>query len=206
MAIVAYVPATMKTALALLITLAVAAHADVGQPAQNFTLKSAAGNDVSLSDFQGKVVVLEWTNPGCPFVKKHYGSGNMQKLQKEATARGVVWLSICSSAPGKQGNLSAEEAAKLTASNGSAATAYLLDENGKVGQLYGAKRTPEMYVINKEGTLVYHGAIDDKKTPDPADIPGAKNYVEAALGEVLAGKPVSAPQTEAYGCSVKYGE
>jgi len=196
----------MKTALVLLIALALAAHADVGQPAQNFTLKSAAGKDVSLSDFQGKVVVLEWTNSGCPFVQKHYGSGNMQKLQKDATAKGVVWLSICSSAPGKQGNLSANEAIKLTASNGSSATAYLLDENGKVGQLYGAKRTPEMYVINKEGTLVYHGAIDDKKTPDPADIPGAKNFVAAALDEVLAGKPVSTPQTEAYGCSVKYGE
>ena len=196
----------MTTALVLLIALALAAHADVGQPAQNFTLKSAAGKDVSLSDFQGKVVVLEWTNSGCPFVQKHYGSGNMQKLQKDATAKGVVWLSICSSAPGKQGNLSANEAIKLTASNGSSATAYLLDENGKVGQLYGAKRTPEMYVINKEGTLVYHGAIDDKKTPDPADIPGAKNFVAAALDEVLAGKPVSTPQTEAYGCSVKYGE
>lgn len=196
----------MKTAFALLIALAVAAHADVGQPAKNFTLKSAVGKAVSLSDFKGKVVVLEWTNPGCPFVKKHYGSGNMQKLQKDATAKGVVWLSICSSAPGKQGNMSGEEAAKLAAENGSVPTAYLLDEDGKVGQLYGAKRTPEMYVINKEGTLVYHGAIDDKKTPDPADIAGAKNFVAAALDEVLAGKPVSTPQTEAYGCSVKYAK
>lgn len=196
----------MKNVLALLIVLAVAAHAEVGGPAQNFTLKSAAGKEVSLSDFQGKVVVLEWTNPGCPFVRKHYGSGNMQKLQKDALAKGVVWLSICSSAPGKQGNLSADEAVKLTASNWSAATAYLLDEDGKVGRIYGAKRTPEMYVINKQGTLVYHGAIDDKKTPDPADIPGAKNYVADALDEVLAGNPVSTPQTEAYGCSVKYGE
>ena len=196
----------MKTAIAFLIALAFAAHAEVGDPAQNFTLKSAAGSAVSLADFKGKVVVLEWTNPGCPFVKKHYGSGNMQKLQKDAATKGVVWLSICSSAPGKQGNLSAEDAAKLCASNGSAATAYLLDDNGKVGQLYGAKRTPEMYVINKEGKLVYHGAIDDKKTPDPADIAGAKNYVAAALDEVLAGQPVSTPNTEAYGCSVKYGE
>lgn len=188
------------------LSLLVAAHADIGQPAQNFTLKSAAGKEVSLSDFKGKVVVLEWTNPGCPFVKKHYGSGNMQKLQKDAAAKDVVWLSICSSAPGKQGNMSAAEAVKANAENGSAATAYLLDEDGKVGQLYGAKRTPEMYVINKDGTLVYHGAIDDKKTPDPADIAGAKNYVTAALGDVLAGKPVSTPKTEAYGCSVKYGE
>ncbi|MCX6969849.1 MAG: thioredoxin family protein [Verrucomicrobia bacterium] len=196
----------MKKALALLIVLVSAVYAEVGEPAQNFTLKSAAGKEVSLSDFKGKVVVLEWTNPGCPFVKKHYGSGNMQKLQKDATAKGVVWLSICSSAPGKQGNMSAGDAAKASAENGSAATAYLLDEDGKVGQLYGAKRTPEMYVINKDGTLVYHGAIDDKKTPDPADIAGAKNYVAAALDDVLAGKPVSTPQTEAYGCSVKYGE
>lgn len=196
----------MKKAIALLIVLATAVYAEVGETAQNFTLKSAAGKEVSLSDFKGKVVVLEWTNPGCPFVIKHYGSGNMQKLQKDAAAKGVVWLSICSSAPGKQGNMSAGDAAKAIAANGSAATAYLLDEDGKVGQLYGAKRTPEMYVISKDGTLVYHGAIDDKKTPDPADIAGAKNYVVAALGDVLAGKPVSTPQTEAYGCSVKYGE
>ncbi|MEI6492200.1 MAG: thioredoxin family protein [Verrucomicrobiota bacterium] len=196
----------MKNVLALLIVLAASAYAEVGEAAPNFTLKSAAGGDVSLSDFPGKVVVLEWTNSGCPFVQKHYGSGNMQKLQKDATGKGVVWLSICSSAPGKQGNLSAEEAAALCASNGSAATAYLLDGDGKVGRLYGAKRTPEMYVINKEGVLVYHGAIDDKKTPDPADIPGAKNFVAAALDELLAGKPVATPKTEAYGCSVKYGE
>jgi len=196
----------MKTAIAILIALAAVLHADVGAPAPDFTLKSAAGKDVSLSDFKGKVVVLEWTNSGCPFVIKHYGSGNMQKLQKDATAKGVVWLSICSSAPGKQGGLSADEAAKLCAGNGSAATAYLLDPDGKAGRLYAAKRTPEMYVISKEGKLVYHGAIDDKKTPDPADIPGAKNHVVAALDEVLVGKPVSTPQTEAYGCSVKYGE
>ncbi|MFZ4773990.1 MAG: thioredoxin family protein [Terrimicrobiaceae bacterium] len=194
----------MKKSFALLLLLTVSAFAGVGEPAPDFTLKNCAGKDVSLSDFKGKTVVLEWTNPGCPFVVKHYGSGNMQKLQKEATAKGVVWLSICSSAPGKQGNMSPAEAAKNCAANGSAATAYLLDEDGKVGQLYGAKRTPEMYVINKTGTLVYQGAIDDKKSPDPADIAGAKNYVVTALDEVLAGKPVSTPKTEAYGCSVKY--
>ena len=196
----------MKTALAILLALATAAHAQVGKPAPDFTLKSSEGKEVSLSAFKGKVVVLEWTNKGCPFVKKHYGSGNMQKLQKDAVAKGVVWLSICSSAPGKQGHLSAAEAVQDCAKNGSAATAYLLDEDGKVGQLYGAKRTPEMYVINKEGVLVYHGAIDDKKSPDPADIASAKNYVTAALDEVLAGKPVSTPTTEAYGCSVKYAQ
>ena len=199
-------PVTMKKAIALLIVLATAAYAEVGEPAKDFTLKSAAGKEVSLSDYKGKVVVLEWTNTGCPFVKKHYGSGNMQKLQKDAAAKGVVWLTICSSAPGKQGNLSAADASKLVAEEGAAPAAYLIDEDGKVGQLYGAKRTPEMYVINKEGTLVYHGAIDDKKSPDPADIASSKNHVVAALDEVLAGKPVSTPKTEAYGCSVKYGQ
>jgi peroxiredoxin len=203
---VVYVPATMKTALTLLLALVTAAFAEVGDKAPDFTLKSAAGKDVSLADFKGKVVVLEWTNSGCPFVHKHYDSGNMQKLQKEAAAKGVVWLSICSSAPGKQGNITGEDATKLIAANGASPTAYLFDGDGKVGQLYGAKRTPEMYVINKDGVLAYHGAIDDKKSPDPADIAGAKNYVAAALDELLAGKPVSTPKTEAYGCSVKYGE
>lgn len=196
----------MKYAIAILLALVTAAHAQIGKPAPDFTLKSAEGNDVSLSSFKGKVVVLEWTNSGCPFVQKHYGSGNMQKLQKDATANGVVWLSICSSAPGKQGHLSAAEAADIRAKSGSSATAYLLDEDGKVGQLYGAKRTPEMFVINQDGVLAYHGAIDDKKSPDPADIAGAKNYVAAALSEVLAGKPVTTPSTEAYGCSVKYAQ
>jgi peroxiredoxin len=194
----------MKIALTLLVALAAAVQAQVGSPAPDFTLTDSAGKAVSLSNFKGKAVVLEWTNPGCPFVVKHYGSGNMQKLQKEAVNQGVVWLSICSSAPGKQGHMTPAEAAKTCDEKGSNATAYLLDEDGKVGRLYNAKRTPEMYVINPEGILVYHGAIDDKKSPDPADIPAAKNHVAAALDEVLAGKPVSTPATEAYGCSVKY--
>ena len=196
----------MKKALALLIAVATAAYAqvEVGKPAPDFTLKDCAGKEHKLSDFKGKPVVLEWVNHGCPFVKKHYGPGNMQKLQKDAAAKGVVWLSICSSAPGKQGHMSAADANKMCGEVGAAAAAYLLDEDGKVGQLYGAKRTPEMYVINADGVLVYHGAIDDKKSPDPADIAGAKNYVSVAIEEVLAGKPVSTPKTEAYGCSVKY--
>lgn len=196
----------MKKALFLLFAFAAILHADVGAPAPGFTVKSATGKNVSLSDYKGKVVVLEWMDDGCPFVGKHYGTGNMQKLQSEAAAKGVVWLSICSSAPGKHGHLTPEEALAYCAKTGSAATAFLLDEDGKVGRLYNAKRTPEMYVINKEGILVYHGAIDDRKTPDPADIAGAKNYVAAAIDEVLAGKPVSTPKTEAYGCSIKYGE
>lgn len=196
----------MKTALALLIALATVAHAqvEVGKPAPDFILKDCSGKEHSLSDFKGKTVVLEWVNHGCPFVVKHYSSGNMQKLQKDATAKDVVWLSICSSAPGKQGHMTGEDAAKKCEAIGSAATAYLLDEDGKVGRLYGAKVTPEMYIINKDGVLVYHGAIDSKKSTDAADIAGATNHVAVALEEVLAGKPVTTATTTAYGCSVKY--
>lgn len=196
----------MKKALVLLLAIVTVAQAGVGDPAPGFTLKSASGKDVSLSDFKGRTVVLEWTTPGCPFVKKHYDSGNMQKLQKETVDKGIVWLTICSSGPGKQGYLTPEEALKATSENGLASTAYLMDEDGKVGRLYDAKRTPEMYVINKEGVLVYHGAIDDKKSPDPADIAGAKNHVMAAIEDLLSGKPVSTPKTEAYGCSIKYAQ
>ena len=197
----------MKKALFLLLAVASFAHAEVqvGQPAPDFTLQDCKGKNISLSDYKGKVVVLEWVNHGCPFVVKHYGSGNMQKLQADATAKGVVWLSICSSAPGKQGHMSPADALKSCGEKKSAATAYLLDESGKVGKQYGAKRTPEMYVLDANGVLVYHGAIDDKKSTDPGDIAGAKNHVAAAIEEVLAGKPVSTPKTEAYGCSVKYG-
>jgi len=198
----------MKKALVILLAAAAIANAEVGigKPAPDFTLPDCSGKNVSLSDFKGKPVVLEWVNHGCPFVVKHYGSGNMQKLQADATAKGVVWISICSSAPGKQGHLAAAAAAKNCMEKKSAATAYLLDESGEVGKKYGAKRTPEMYVVDASGVLVYHGAIDDKKSADPGDIAGAKNHVAAALEEVLAGKPVSTPLTEAYGCSVKYAD
>jgi peroxiredoxin len=161
---------------------------------------------VSLSDFKGKVVVLEWTNYSCPFVVKHYGSGNMQKLQADAAAKGVVWLAICSSGPNQQGHAAPADALKACTERKSAATAYLIDESGATGRAYGAKRTPEMYVINADGILVYKGAIDDKKSVDPADIATAKNLVAAAIDETLAGKPVSTPETEAYGCSVKYAK
>jgi len=191
--------------LLLAITTWVHAAAEVGKPAPAFTLQSCEAKPVSLSDFKGKVVVLEWTNHSCPFVVKHYGTGNMQKLQADATAKGVVWLSICSSAPGKQGHAAPADALKACTERNSAATAYLIDESGATGHAYGAKRTPEMYVINADGILVYHGAIDDKKSADPADIALAKNYVAAAIDETLAGKPVSNPETEAYGCSIKYG-
>jgi peroxiredoxin len=198
----------MKRSLLLLLALATWVHADaeIGKPAPAFTLPTCESKSVSLSDFKGKVVVLEWTNYSCPFVVKHYGSGNMQKLQADAAAKGVVWLSICSSAPNQQGHATPADALKACTEKKSAATAYLIDESGATGRAYGAKRTPEMYVINADGILVYKGAIDDKKSVDPADIATAKNLVAAAIDETLAGKPVSTPETEAYGCSIKYAK
>ncbi len=195
--------ATTAFVLATIIGTVIAAP-QTGQPAPEFTLTDSNGKSHKLSDFKGKFVVLEWLNHGCPFVVKHYGSGNMQKLQKEFTGKDVVWLSIASSAPGKQGHMSAEETNKTKEEKGSAATAVLLDEDGTVGRLYEAKVTPHLFVVDPEGTLIYMGAIDDKKSVDAADIAGAKNYVKQALDEAMAGKPVSEPTTTAYGCPVKY--
>jgi len=198
----------MKITTAIIASLAIATAAtaapETGKPAPGFTLTDCSGKEHSLSDFAGKVVVLEWINHGCPFVVKHYASGNMQKLQADAADKGVVWLSICSSAPGKQGHMSAADAMAKCGEVGSKAAAYLLDEDGTVGKLYGARTTPEMCVIDKEGILVYHGAIDDKPSTDQADIAGATNYVTAAIAEVLEGKPVTTASTKPYGCSVKY--
>jgi peroxiredoxin len=198
----------MKTILASLLSITAAAVVmaapEVGQPAPQFTLIDCCGETHSLADFKGKTVVLEWLNHGCPFVQKHYVEGNMQKLQKKYTGEGVVWLSIVSSAPGKQGHMTAEDAKKTAEEKGSAATAVLLDEDGKVGQLYAAKVTPELFIINPEGALVYAGGIDDKKSTDPADIATSTNFVAQALDELLAGKPVSMAKTAAYGCSIKY--
>jgi len=194
-----------KTTLALAVAAGTALAApEVGQPAPAFTLTDSNGQSHNLADFKGKFVVLEWLNHGCPFVKKHYDSNNMQNLQKEYTGKDVVWLSIVSSAPGKQGHMSPGETNQAKEEKGSAATAILIDGDGTVGQLYGAKVTPELYVINPEGNLIYAGAIDDKKSVDPADVEGATNYVKQALDEALAGQPVSTPKTEPYGCSVKY--
>ena len=180
------------------------AEPEVGKPAPAFRANDVNGRVVSLADFKGKTVVLEWNNPQCPFVKKHYGSGNMQKTQAAAMKDGVVWLSINSSAPGKQGNLDAPSAKAAFDAQKAQPTAYLLDPNGIVGSGYGAKTTPHMYIVNSKGTLVYAGGIDDKPTPNPADIEGARNHVLAALSEIKAGKPVSVPTTKPYGCSVKY--
>jgi peroxiredoxin len=188
------------------VTLAASVYAapQVGKPAPNFSLKDLSGKEHKLSDFKGKYVVLEWVNFGCPFVRKHYGSENMQKLQKEFTDKGVVWLSICSSAPGKQGNETPDAAKKGLAKFASDASAYLVDEDGKVGKLYNAKTTPQMFIVNPEGMLIYAGAIDDKPTPKPETVAVAKNYVKAALNEATSGNPVSIPSTKPYGCSVKY--
>jgi len=198
----------MKTLLAVSAAFALAASVqaapEIGKPAPDFTLKDLSGKDHKLSDLKGKTVVLEWVNYGCPFVKKHYDSKNMQNLQKAATSDGVVWLAICSSAPGKQGNETADTAKEKSKELGSNATAYLVDADGAVGKLYNAKTTPEMFVISKEGNVVYMGAIDDKPNPNPDTIKGATNYVEAALADVKAGKPVATPTTKSYGCSVKY--
>jgi peroxiredoxin len=176
----------------------------VGSAAPDFSANDSKGKTQSLSQYKGKYVVLEWFNPECPFVKKHYGPGNMQKLQEEYTGKGVVWLSVDSSAPGKEGSLTPEQAEKKLSEWKGKQTALLLDSDGKVGQSYGAKNTPHMFVINPEGKIVYEGAIDSKASPNPNDIPTATNYVKAALDESLAGKPVSTANTKPYGCSVKY--
>jgi len=180
------------------------AQAVVGQAAPAFTLADSNGKAHSLADFKGKVVVLEWWNHECPFVAKHYGSGNMQKLQKEWAAKGVVWLTVSSSAPGKQGYVDAAKANALMKEKQGAPTAVLLDHDGKVGKAYGAKTTPHMYVIDAKGVLVYAGGIDDKPSTDQADIATARNHVAAALAEVTAGRPVSVATSQPYGCGVKY--
>lgn len=179
--------------------------ARVGSPAPAFTAVDSNGKTHNLSDFKGKTVVLEWTNDQCPFVKKHYTSSNMQKLQKEATSKGVVWLSVVSSAPGQQGHVDGQKANDLTKSRSASPTAVLLDPDGKVGRSYDARTTPHMFVIDPQGVLQYAGAIDDKPTRDPEDVATAKNYVRPALNSVLAGQPVQVATSQPYGCSVKYG-
>jgi peroxiredoxin len=180
------------------------AAAKINEPAPEFTLTDSNGNAHSLSDFRGKTVVLEWTNAECPFVVKHYKPGNMQRQQAEATANGVIWLTINSGAPGKQGHVDGAGANAVIERTGGKQTAYLIDADGKVGRLYGARTTPHMFVIDGEGVLRYMGAIDSNPSADPADIPNATQYVEVALAELAAGKPVSTPVTQPYGCSVKY--
>lgn len=180
------------------------AAATVGQPAPAFTATDTAGKNHSLADYRGKYVILEWVNPGCPFVRKHYSSGNMQSTQQEATRAGAVWLAVNSTAKGSGDYLAAADMGKWMSGQKAAATATLLDADGKVGTAYGAKTTPHMYIIDPQGKLIYAGAIDSKPTARAEDIASATNYVKTGLQEALAGKPLSNASTRAYGCSVKY--
>jgi peroxiredoxin len=189
-----------------LTALAPAAHAkpEIGKPAPDFTGVDSKGRQVALSSLRGKTVVLEWTNHDCPYVRKHYGAGNMQKLQAEATGEGVVWLSVISSEKGADGYVSGAEADKLTASRKASPSHVLLDEKGVIGRKYEARTTPHMFVINAEGSLVYMGGIDDRATTDKADIGRATNYVREALDALRKGEAVKTPVSRPYGCSIKY--
>jgi len=192
-------------ACALLFVQPQAWAARVGERAPDFIAVDSNGNTHKLSDYAGKFVVLEWHNRGCPYTHKHY-EGNMQRLQREWTQHGVIWLTVISSAPGKQGYVTTDQENAYLKEVNASPTAVLLDPKGDLGHLYGAKTTPQMFVINPNGILVYDGAIDDRPTTDPADIPGAKNYLSQALSEAMAGKPVSVPTSTPYGCSVKYAQ
>lgn len=178
--------------------------AKAGQPAPDFMGSASNGKSYHLADYRGKFVVLEWHNNGCPYTQKHYNSGNIQNLQKEWTAKGVIWFTIISSAPGKQGYVNANEENNYMSKMGAAPTAALLDPAGTIGHLYDAKTTPQMIVINPQGVVVYDGAIDNRPTSDLKDISGATNYVSLALGQSFSGKAVETAATRPYGCSVKY--
>ena len=196
------------TVMAAIILLAATAAfaARVGQLAPDFVATDSNGQSHRLADYRGKYVVLEWHNNGCPYTQKHYQSGNMESLQREWTARGVIWFTVISSAPGAQGYVTAAQENDYMREMHAAPTAALLDPDGQLGHLYDAKTTPHMFVINPEGMLIYDCAIDDRPTPDPSDIAGATNYVSQALSEAMAGRPVSVAATRPYGCSVKYAQ
>jgi peroxiredoxin len=183
-----------------------AASATVGQPAPAFSVADSSGKTVSLADFKGKTVVLEWVNPGCPYVRKHYDSANMQATQKAAAAGNVVWLAVNSTHPSHYDHKKPADMAAWMQQQKAAATHTLMDGDGKVGRAYGARTTPHLYVIDAGGTLAYAGGIDDKPSANPADVKTAKNHINAALSELAAGKPVAQPSTRPYGCSVKYSD
>lgn len=201
-----FTAALFAAALTLGLSTASMAAATVGEAAPEFSLPSVDGKTVNLADFKGKIVVLEWFNKECPFVRKHYDSKNMQDLQKEMTGKDVVWLTINSSAEGKQGHETAAQGLETLTKEGASPTAYLLDSDGKVGKLYDAKTTPHMFVIDKDGKLAYAGAIDDKASAYASDIEGSKNYVRAAVEALTSGVAVAEASTKAYGCGVKYAE
>ena len=192
------------TFLGLLLAPALATAVTVGQPAPDFTLTGVDGKPAKLSDYKGKHVVLEWVNPGCPYVRKHYDSKNMQGLQKEAAGKEVVWLAVNSTNPTHQDYLKPADMGAWMSKSGGAPKATLMDPEGKVGKLYSAKTTPQMYIVDPKGQLVYNGAIDDKRSANPDDVKTSKNFVKLALAETLAGKAVSTAATTPYGCSVKY--
>lgn len=197
--------AALTTTLALATQAALATTtATLGQPAPAFTATDTSGKTVSLADYKGKHVVLEWVNPGCPFVMKHYSSANMQGTQQEAAARGVVWLAVNSTAQDSSDYRSPAAMAQWMQQHKAAATATLMDADGKIGRAYGARTTPHMYIVDPAGTLVYAGGIDNKSSANVADIATATNHVKVALAETLAGKAISSPSTRPYGCSVKY--
>lgn len=176
----------------------------VGGPAPDFSAQDSNGKTHSLTQYKGKYVVLEWHNRECPYTRKHYESGNMERLQKEWTAKGVVWFTVISSAPGTQGYVTADQENAYVSEVKASPTGVLLDPAGQLGHLYSAKTTPHMFIINPEGVLIYDGAIDNRATANPADIATSTNYVSQALGEAMTGKPVSVPTSRPYGCSVKY--
>jgi AhpC/TSA family len=195
-----------SVAVASMLLAAGAWAATVGQPAPAFTVTDAAGKSVSLADFKGKTVVLEWVNPGCPYVRKHYDSANMQATQKGAVDKNVVWLAVNSTAQGHYDYKKPAEMAAWMTGQKAAATHTLMDSDGKTGRAYGARTTPHLYIVDAKGTLVYAGGIDDKPSSNPADVKTAKNHVNAALADIAAGKPVAQPATRPYGCSVKYAD
>ena len=203
-----YVPTLTASLIAATYTFVAVTNANaaaaVGQAAPTFTLNDTNGKAVNLADYKGKTVVLEWHNPECPFVKKHYESANMQGLQSKYTKDGVVWLAVSSTEPAHQDYKKPDVVNALLKSSKASPTVYLMDESGATGKAYGARTTPHMYIINREGTLVYAGGIDDKRSANIADIKGAKNFVAAALDELKAGKNISVATSAPYGCSVKY--
>lgn len=203
-AAIAVVTAAIAVAETGFFTIASAASLQIGQPAPEFTAKDSKGTSIALSQYRGKTVVLEWTNADCPFTHKHYATGNMQSIQALAQKNGVVWLSVISSAPGKQGYVNGPAADALTQSRGAAPTAVLLDPSGTLGRLYGAKTTPHMFVIDKNGALQYMGGIDSIATADTADIAHAEPYLKEAMLAVAQGVPVANAVTKPYGCAVKY--
>ena len=195
-----------STVIGWLLATGTAWAATVGQPAPAFSAADASGRTVSLADFKGKTVVLEWVNPECPYVRKHYDSANMQATQKAAAAQGVVWLSVNSTHPSHGDHTKPAQMLAWTQKQGAAPTATLMDVDGRIGRAYGARTTPHLYVIVARGNLVYAGGIDDKPSSNPADVKTAKNHVNAALADLRAGRPVAQAVTRAYGCSVKYSD